>query len=386
MRPAFEVADVINAHWQDLLRSSQFNTWQLRTLDAIRRCRTASLGGHVDLCTNCGHTRISYNSCRNRHCPKCQQIQRERWIQAREAELLPATYFHVVFTLPEALNKLCLFEPAKVYKILFDTAWSVMKSFAHDHKHLGAETGMIAILHTWGQNLSLHPHLHCIVPGGGLTQAGNWIPARSDGEFLFPVKAISPVFRARFVSALRRTVKGLDRSFYDALFKTPWVVYAKRPFGGPKQVIEYLGRYTHKIAISNHRLVGITDKAVTFHYKDYRDASKKKIMTLDAPEFVRRFSLHILPKGFMRIRHYGILSSNRKLKTLPVIHEQLHSVYLVPEKKDWKQISTALGFNPDCCPVCKQQTMITLLSFDRRGPPDNALMHSLKEKVLESRS
>lgn len=363
----------------------------MRTLDAIRRCRTASLGGHVDLCTNCGHTRISYNSCRNRHCPKCQQIQRERWIQAREAELLPATYFHVIFTLPEALNKLCLYEPAKVYKLLYDTAWSVMKSFAHDPKHLGAQPGMIAILHTWGQNLSLHPHLHCIVPGGGLTQAGNWIPARNDGEFLFPVKAISPLFRARFVSELRKTVKGLDRSFYDDLFKTPWVVYAKRPFGGPKQVVEYLGRYTHKIAISNHRLLEVNEKTVTFHYKDYRDASKKKIMTLDATEFIRRFSLHILPKGFMRIRHYGILSSSRKQKTLPLIHQQLNSQYLAPDsdshrKKDWKQISTSLGFNPDCCPVCKQQTMITLLSFDRRGPPEYLFIHSLKENVLASHS
>jgi hypothetical protein len=204
VRPAFEVADVINSHWQELLRSRHLNAWQCRTLDAIRRCRTASLGGHVDLCTSCGHTRISYNSCRNRHCPKCQQIQRERWIQAREAELLPATYFHVVFTLPEALNKLCLFEPAKVYKLLFDTAWSVMKSFAATPEHLGAETGMIAILHTWGQNLSLHPHLHCIVPGGGLSKAGFWKQARSNGEFLFPVESMSPVFRARFVAALRK--------------------------------------------------------------------------------------------------------------------------------------------------------------------------------------
>jgi hypothetical protein len=219
LRPAFEVADVINSHWKEILHSSQFNSWQLRTLDALRRCRTASLGGHVDLCTSCGHTRISYNSCRNRHCPKCQQIQRERWIQARESELLPATYFHVVFTLPEALNKLCLYEPAKIYKLLFDTAWSVMKSFAHNQKHLGAETGMISILHTWGQSLSLHPHLHCIVPGGGLTKAGFWKQAGSDGKFLFPVKAMSSVFRARFVTVLRRTIQGLDRVFYESYSK-----------------------------------------------------------------------------------------------------------------------------------------------------------------------
>ena len=380
MRPAFEVADVINSHWKEILHSSPFNSWQLRTLDALRRCRTASLGGHVDLCTNCGHTRISYNSCRNRHCPKCQQIQRERWIQARESELLPATYFHVVFTLPKALNKLCLYEPAEIYNLLFDTAWSVMKSFAQDQKHLGAETGMISILHTWGQNLSLHPHIHCIVAGGGLTKAGNWKPARSDGKFLFPVKAMSRVFRARFVSGLRHRIKDLDRSLYNDLFKTNWVVYAKRPFGGPKQVVEYLGRYTHKIAISNHRINNFTNCQVSFRYKDYRDAAKQKIMTLNAMEFVRRFSLHILPKGFMRIRHYGILSSSRKQNALPLIHQQLNSEYLVTTKKDWKQISADLGFNPDCCPVCKQQTMITILSFDRRGPPDNAMIQSLRIK------
>lgn len=383
MRPAYEVADVINSHWKEIACASQFNGWQLRTLDALRRCRTASLGGHVDLCTSCGHTRISYNSCRNRHCPKCQQIQRERWIKAREAELLPATYFHVVFTLPEALNKLCLYEPAKVYKLLFDTAWSVIRDFAHDKKHLGAETGMISILHTWGQNLSLHPHIHCIVPGGGLTKAGFWKHAKSDGEFLFPVKAMSPVFRARFVSGLRKSIKGLERSFYDELFKTNWVVYAKQSFGSPKQVIEYLGRYTHKIAISNHRIAEITNDAVTFRYKDYRDVSKNKMMTLPAMEFMRRFSLHILPKGFMRIRHYGILSSKRKQKTLPLIHEQLNSRYQKMESKDWKQISTDLNYNPDCCPVCKKQTMITILSFDRRGPPDlNFIQSFIKMKPV----
>ena len=384
MRPAYEVADVINSHWKEILHSSQFNSWQLRTLDAVRRCRTASLGGHVDLCTSCGHTRISYNSCRNRHCPKCQQIQRERWIQARETELLPATYFHVVFTLPEALNKVCLFEPAKVYKLLFDTAWSVINDFGHDEKHLGADIGMISILHTWGQNLSLHPHIHCIVPGGGLTKAGFWKPARCDGKFLFPVKAMSRVFGARFVNGLRSRIKGLDRSFYDDLFKSHWIVYAKRPFGGPKQVVEYLGRYTHKIAISNHRITNLTSDQVSFRYKDYRDAAAQKIMTLSAVEFIRRFSLHILPKGFMRIRHYGMLSSSRKQKALPLIHQQLKSEYLVKEKKDWKQISADLGFNPDCCPVCKQQTMIAILSFDRRGPPDNVMIQSLRNKIVAS--
>jgi len=383
VRPAFEVSDVINSHWKGILRSGQFNAWQLRTLDAIRRCRTASLGGHVDLCTSCGHVRISYNSCRNRHCPKCQQIQRERWIQAREAELLPATYFHVVFTLPEALNKLCLFQPASVYKILFDTAWSVMQDFAHNKKYLGADTGMITILHTWGQNLSLHPHLHCIVPGGGITPSGKWKPARSNGKFLFPVKAMSQVFRARFVAALRSEFKGLEPVFYNALFNTPWVVYAKRPFGSPKHVIEYLGRYTHKVAISNHRIVDIQKDVIRFRYKDYRDESKVKVMTMHPLEFIRRFSMHILPRGFMRIRHYGILSSSRKLNVLPLLHHQLESHYEYPEQKHWKQVSIErLGYNPDACPHCKQLTMVTVCNFDRRGPPDEKMIKDLIEKYM----
>ena len=240
--------------------------------------------------------------------------------------------------------------------------------------------GMLAILHTWGQNLSLHPHLHCIVPGGGLTQAGYWKPAGNKGKFLFPVKAMSNVFRARFVAALRNTIEGLDRSFYDGLFKTRWVVYAKGAFGRPKQVIEYLGRYTHKIAISNHRIVRVTTDQVTFHYKDYRDASKAKIMTLEGMEFIRRFSMHILPKGFVRIRHYGILSSRLKKTTLPAIHEQLNSKYLKVNKKDWKQIcSDHLNYNADCCPACKKQAMVTLLFFDKRGPPDQEVIRSIVE-------
>jgi hypothetical protein len=269
-----------------------------------------------------------------------------------------------------------------LYKILFDTAWSVMKSFAADHKHLGADTGMISILHTWGQNLSLHPHLHCIVPAGGIIKNQRWRHARGDGKFLFPVEAMSEVFRARFVSALRAKVKGLDRTFYNQLFKTNWVVYTKQAFGGPKQVIEYLGRYTHKIAISNHRLVNVNQNEVTFRYKDYRDESKSKMMTLSSLEFVRRFALHILPTGFMRIRHYGILSSSRKQEALPLIHEQLNSTYVTTnvEDKHWKLIAQDLGYDPDCCPACKQHSMITVLTFDRRGPPDADMLNALKEK------
>ena len=208
MAPAFEVADVLNAHWLKVLHNGQYNTWQLRTLDAVRRCRTASLGSHIDGCASCGHLRISYNSCRNRHCPKCQSNEREKWIQAREAELLPVPYFHVVFTLPDTLNKLCMYKPKLLYDLLFTAAWGVLNSFGHDPKWLGAQTGMISILHTWGQTMTLHPHLHCIVPGGGLTKQGKWKQANSDGKYLFNVKAMSTVYRGRFIAALKQQLPG----------------------------------------------------------------------------------------------------------------------------------------------------------------------------------
>jgi hypothetical protein len=214
-----------------------------------------------------------------------------------------------------------------------------------------------------------------------MTAEGKWKHARSKGKYLFPVDALSTVFRARFVAALRSHFKGLDRSFYNALFRTPWVVYAKRPFGGPKHVIEYLGRYTHKVAISNHRIVEVQNDRITFRYKDYRDESKVKLMPMQPIEFIRRFSLHILPKGFTRIRHYGILSSSRKQHVLPLLHQQLESRYEYPEEKDWKQISTErLGYDPDECPVCKQLTMISIFTFDRRGPPDGEMMKDLIKK------
>ena len=363
MQPQHQVADVLNAHWPQLQQAGSCNSWQLRTLHAIRRCRTAALGAHVDGCSACGHLRISYNSCRNRHCPKCQGNQRDKWIQAREEELLPVPYFHVVFTLPDVLNRLCMHKPAQVYNILFQTAWSVLNSFARDHKWLGAQSGMISILHTWGQTLSLHPHLHCIVPGGGLTKAGKWKTAKTNGKYLFSVKAMSKVFRGRFIAALKEKLPAeMHQQFVNELYKNDWVVFAKRPFGGPQSVIEYLGRYTHKIAISNHRIKNIQCGTVTFSYKDYRTAAAIKEMTLDALEFIRRFAMHILPKGFVRIRHYGIVSSTSKAASAVVIKEQLPQVQQHTKPK--KEI-----YDPLQCPCCKKQTMQTLMRFNRRGPP-----------------
>ncbi len=364
MQPVLEVADVLNAHWPGVQRSG-LNTWQLRTLDAVRRCRSASMGSHADGCTSCGHLRISYNSCRNRHCPKCQGAQREQWIQARQEELLPVPYFHVVFTLPDTLNQLCMHKPQAMYDLLFATAWSVLNSFGNDPKWLGAQTGMISILHTWGQTMTLHPHLHCIVPGGGLTKSGKWKSAKSKGKYLFNVKAISIAFRGRFIAALKeRLPEQMDKTFVNELYKHKWVVYAKRPFAGPQSVVEYLGRYTHKIAISNHRLKGMDDAGVRFSYKDYKHGSVKKEMALDAFEFIRRFSLHILPKGFVRIRHYGILSSTSKKAAAIIIKEQLPAVPTTAVKKLVLQ-----SYNSNECPCCKKQTMQTIMRFNRRGPP-----------------
>ena len=376
MRPAFEVATILNCYWDKANEQLKLNGWQWRTLHAIRRCRTADMGGHIDQCDQCGYLHISYNSCRNRHCPKCQGQQREAWMEARQADLLPVPYFHVVFTLPQAINRICLYQPAIVYNILFSTVWSTIQSFAADAKYLGATTGMITILHTWGQTLSLHPHLHCIIPAGGITKDSVWKFTRNNGKFLFPVKALSAVFRARFVAALRKALPNESKAYFDSLFSTGWVVYAKRPFGGPLQVIEYLGRYTHKIAISNHRITDIGNDTVSFTYKDYRQDGAQQQMTLDAAEFIRRFALHILPKGFVRIRHYGILSSKLKVTALPAIRKQLQhpGQPAVPIEKQPKEVVEPIE---STCPCCKKGIMQHVMDFNFRGPPPLYLLKEL---------
>lgn len=351
MRPSREVADVLRQ-----VDITAYPAHPQKTLRAIRDCRTSALGGHVDACDSCGNISISYNSCRNRHCPKCQGHKREQWIQAREGELLPCTYYHVVFTLPQELNPLALHRPKLVYDALFRAAWETLGQFGGTE---GLQLGMVAVLHTWGQNLSLHPHLHCIVPGGGIEGNGRWRKKVRSDRYLFPVRALGRVFRAKYVQQLR--LNGLsDRVLFDSLFSRDWVVYAKRPFGGPKQVIEYLGRYTHKVAISNHRIKAVTDNEVTFSYKDYRGAGKTRAMTLGNTEFTRRFSQHILPHRFVRIRHYGILSSSWKRGRLRDLQGSLHA-----RPADGKPIVTLFGK----CPCCKVGTLVTVGLLPKRGPP-----------------
>ncbi|MBB4803325.1 hypothetical protein HNP37_003400 [Flavobacterium nitrogenifigens] len=355
-RSRHEIADVLERLGTSI-NELELNTWQLRTLSAIKNCRTAALGGHIDACDNCGNISISYNSCRNRHCPKCQGKNREDWIAKREEELLPVPYFHVVFTLPEAINTQCMHQPKMVYGILFETAWATLSAFG---KNNALQLGMIALLHTWGQNLSLHPHLHCIVPGGGINEAGKWQNSRKDGKFLFSVKALSKVFRAKFCEKLKQKMPIEYQKVRAGLWKQAWVVFAKRPFGSSKSVVEYLGRYSHKIAISNHRIRSIDDQNVVFSYKDYRQDGQKKTMQLSHGEFIRRFALHILPKGFVKIRHFGFLSSTWKCSKLKLLQKNL-GVKLI--EKAGKKI-----FLPKCT-CCKIGNLHPIVVFDNRGPP-----------------
>ena len=330
-RPTLEVADIIhtagNSFWQE---HGSRHAWSHRkVLDAIARCRTATLGGHRDQCADCGYQAISYNSCRNRHCPKCPGNARAKWLQARSTELLPVAYFHVVFTLPHEHSALALGNKRVIYDLLYATSAAAMLELARDPEHLGAEIGFLGVLHTWGQNLEHHPHLHYIVPSGGLSADGSKWTGGSD-RFFLPVVALSRVFRGKFTQALRELFRHNKLQFHGSLpriaapenfrrflrqlFTSDWVVYAKPPFGGPEHVLRYLARYTHRVAISNHRLVDLNGDRVSFRWRDYAHGNKQKVMTISAHEFLRRFLLHVLPGGLVRIRHFGLFA-NRNRRT-----------------------------------------------------------------------
>lgn len=394
-QPRWEVADVIRRFGEAFRAQGGVCKHHLRTLSALERCRTAALGGHIDACTECGAVRISYNSCRNRHCPKCGGLQRELWIQARSEELLPVKYYHVVFTIPEQFNEWCLYNPAFCYDTLFKAAWQTLRTFAADDKWLGAQAGATMVLHTWGQNLSLHPHIHCIVPGGGIAPQGQWQNPKRAGSrgFLFPVKAMSKVFRAiylrHFTDAYKQgslhippRQKKPFAQWRRERFAQHWVVYAKAPFHGPQAVVEYLGRYTHKVAISNHRITNIDKQRVSFRYKDYRQDGKRKTMSLEGAEFLRRFCLHILPPGFRRMRHYGILSNFHKARALHAARIALKVEPAQPTQKPEaaeqreKVLEQWLGRNPYDCPHCGAKASIqrvAIIPACCRDPPPVAM-------------
>lgn len=389
MKPRFEVAHILERFWEKCDKT-RFTAHQKKTLDALKRCRTAALGGHIDACDSCGSIKISYNSCRNRHCPKCQSVEKEMWMIQREEELLPVGYFHVVFTLPHELNPACIHYPDSLYNLLFEAAKYTLLTFANDPKWLGALPGISMILHTWGQNLSLHPHVHCIVSGGGITPEGKWLqPQNASGKFLFPVKAMSKVFRAYFLKQLNlRFQQGQipllapDFELLKAkIAAKEWVIYAKKPFGGVKNVVEYLGRYTHKIAISNHRILAIDENSIAFSYKDYADKGKKKAMTLVPQEFIRRFTQHILPPGFRRIRHFGFLSNSLKNKLLPAARAALNQPQKTKSTRKERKEAAIQRLFPEAknhkCPHCQTGTFQTVQTLPpQRAPPTTPVSRS----------
>jgi len=373
-----EVADIFRAYGPAYRQAHEMPRRHHRAMRAIEICRTAKLGGHVDECDHCGQWRISYNSCRNRHCPKCQSLDKERWLEARKRDLLPTRYFHVVFTLPKSLRPLALRNQELFYKILFKAASETLKDVTQDPKHLGAAIGIIAILHTWSQTLMDHPHLHCIVTGGGLSLDGKrWI--RCTGEFFIPVKVLSRVFRGKFLAYLKeayekgnvvfpgKRVSLKDNSAFkallDDLYGQEWVVYCKPPFQSAEMVMDYLGRYTHRVAISNDRLRKLEGDRVTFRYRDRNDNDTIKLMSLEASEFIRRFLLHILPDHFVKIRHYGILSNRNRKRKLSRCMKLLGAHPLDPNREKhrepWEDLLERItGIDPRICPHCGKGKMV----------------------------
>lgn len=370
-----ELADVFREHGQSYRRTHALPSSHLKVMRAIEVCRTSELGGHLEKCNTCGFERPAYNSCRNRHCPKCQSLAKAKWLQKQTSELLPVGYFHLVFTLPHELNGLILANKKILLSLLFKTVSQTLLEFGRSR--LGGTVGIIAVLHTWDQTLKDHFHLHCLIPAGALSFDQNrWVKARKN--FLFPVKALSVVFRGKFLDLLKRASdRGKLNCAADAqrLLKKNWVVYAKNPFGSPERVLDYLGRYTHRVALSNDRIVKVQDGKVTFAYRDRRDGDRLKVMTLDAEEFIRRFLLHVLPEGFMRVRHFGFLSNRAKKHSLCRCRELLGlspALREVPNKSPQDLLLELTGLDLTRCPSCNQGTMVIVADLPKTSRWDSS--------------
>jgi len=394
MRPSggLEVAEIFRQHGPAYRDSHRLPRHELRVMRAIEVCRTSVLGGHKDQCDHCGHVEVSYNSCRNRHCPKCQTLQKEKWIEARSQDLLPIQYFHVVFTLPSELNPLISMNRKILYDLLFRSASETIAQLASNPKPLGATIGIIGVLHTWGQNLMDHPHLHCIVTGGGLCSDGTWKPCRRG--FFLPVRVISALFRGKFLGLLKDSFKKEElvfphslshlkdpeefETFRKNLYSKRWFVYCKPPFDGPTGVLQYLGRYTHRVAISNNRLLTIRNGEVSFLWRDYADQNRQKIMTLKAEEFIRRFLLHVLPARYVRIRHFGLLANRKRKDNIAACRKMLDSGKPVTKEnariETWQeQLLRICGIDVTTCPVCQKGRMCRvelLLPYRCNSPPE----------------
>lgn len=364
MNMKVEIQDIFHLYGDEYVAAHKPPPHVQKAVRAIQNCRTAALGGHADICEQCGYTHVFYNSCRNRHCPKCQALSKERWIMARAAELLPIPYFHVVFTLPQELDEIVMQNQAVMYNLLFKASQETIRELARDNKYLGAEIGLTSVLHTWGQNLTLHPHVHMIVPGGGLTPCGKWRSSRK--KFFIPVKVMAKKFRGKFLHYLSEAILdycGEAAHLKDAcqfhnlivsLYRKDWYVYCKCPFKATGSVLEYLGRYTHRIAISNHRIIGCDNGQVSFKWRDYKNGGKEKVMVLSAEEFIRRFLLHVLPPQFTKIRHYGFLASAVKREKLTLCKKLTEcKVYLPNVNPDAIElIKRITGIDITLCPIC----------------------------------
>jgi len=370
-----EIADIFRGNIDKL---PEMHSELSQVVNSIIKCRTSALGGHVLKCDSCGHEEYSYNSCRNRHCPKCQTLKKMKWLEARKEELLPVPYFHVVFTMPSILNPIALQNKKVIYNILFKAVSETLQDAAKTPNNLGADIGFIAILHTWGQNLIDHPHIHCVVPAGGISPSGEkWKSCR--GNYFIPVKILSKLLRGKFLDFLRKAYENMELQFFgniqnlhnknefqkiiDKAYSTDWVVYAKKPFAGPEQVFDYLGRYTHRVAISNNRILKLEDGKVSFKWKDYTDDNKEKIMTLDVKEFMRRFLLHVLPKGFVKIRFFGFLSNRTKNDKINHIFKILKKKRTQKEKNQetWQELFLRItGIDACICSECKKGRLIVI--------------------------
>src|SRR5665648_451791 len=386
-RPVLEVADIFRSRGPAWRRANagHVSLGQLKVMSAIESCRTAALGGHVERCEDCAHTRIAYNSCRNRHCPKCQGVAAKQWLAEREADLLPVPYYHVVFTLPAPISDIAYQNKAVIYDLLFKAAAETLITIAADPKHLGARIGLTSVLHTWGSAMTHHPHLHIIVPGGGIAPDGqHWISCRPG--FFLPVRVLSRLFRRLFLEKLiaaheagrlkffgdhaRLAKRDAFTAYLAPARKADWVVYAKRPFGGPEAVLAYLSRYTHRVAIANSRLIAFDHANVTFRWKDYRadGSDRQKVMTLATGEFIRRFLIHVLPQGFHRIRHYGLFASARRAENIARARELLH----LPKPQSNPTDADTIDESPTLsqpCPCCGGR-MIIIETFQRGGAPN----------------
>ena len=378
MRTKFELADAVGLFGPGLVAKTKLTPLQSKVLGKISNCRTATLGGHEEVCETCGVIRYSYNSCGDRHCPKCQAAKQAFWIDDLVQNTLPVKHYHIVFTMPHQLNDVCLHKHRMYYDLLFAAVWNTLRSFGYSH--YGTETGAVAVLHTWGQNLSLHPHVHCIVPAAGYTLDGRWKDIGHSWNYLYPVHQLSEAFKAKFIDSLKRALRKLNELsiFNDTVqkaYKSKWVVHCQPSLAGAEHVVKYLGQYTHRVAITNQRILNIADGKVTFIAKDYRDRAVKKPVTLDGVEFLRRFTLHILPRRFVKIRRFGIYNhtSKRNLELQFTVEEKPGIDAVIKQQKppetNVERFARLTGVNPCICPVCKTGRMVAISELPRIRSP-----------------